>query len=277
MTEALESPVTIEISKRVRRLVGRLLMVSIALLGILSTLGEIARLGFGYNTLLGLIRLFGLGQEANVPTWFSSACLLIAAFLAAVIACVRHQCRDTLALQWALLSLLLCFMSLDETALIHETSAVVAAQALLGVKGEPWYVYYAWIPPGVVIGGVIVWWFSTLWRSLASETRGGFTRAVALYFGGVLGMEVAEAAFAGAFGLQEADASAIYTALWTTQELLEMAGVAVFILTLLDCLLVSQIRITMQGHASTAGTGTSRGHAGPARQVEDYAPAYRRL
>ncbi len=250
MSDVSNREVTIVVSKRVRPLIGQVLIGSIALLVLLGTLGEVARLGFGFNTVLGLIRLFGLGQEANVPTWFSSASFLIAALLAAVIALVKRQCRDALATQWFCLSLLLCFMSLDETAMMHETFSVVAAQVLLGVKDQPWFIYYAWILPGIIVAGAIVWCFSTLWRSLDTKTRSGFTWAAVVYFGGVLGMEVVEAAFAAVLGLQQADASPYYTAVWTTQELMEMAGVAILILTMVDYLALSQITITM--HASPA-------------------------
>lgn len=273
MTEAYNHQVRFAVSTRVRRMIGQVLIVSIGLLVLLGSLGEVARLAFGFDTLLGFIRLFGLGQEANVPTWFSSATLLIAALLAAVIAFVRYQYHDALALQWWLLSLLLGLMSLDETALIHETSAVVVAQLLLGVKDQPWYVFYAWIPPGIVIGCAIVWWFSTLWRSLGAEVQAGFTRAAALYFGGVLGMEVAEAAFAGAFGIEQADNSPIYTALWTTQELLEMAGVAALILALLDYLSVSHISIAMQVQPTTESAGKTRAQSETLRQVDGFATA----
>lgn len=245
--------VTIVVSKRIRQRVKQFLTGAIVLLVLLGSLGEVARLGFGFDTLLGLIRLFGLGQEANVPTWYSSATLFVAALLAALIALVRYQYRDPLALQWSLLSLLLCLMSLDETALLHETFSVVAAQMLLGVRDQPWYVYYAWILPGIAIAGVILWWFSTLWRGLGPETRAGFTWAAVVYFGGVLGMEVIEAVFAAVLGIRGADASPLYTAVWTAQELMEMVGVAVLILTLLDYLALSQITITMHSSAEVSG------------------------
>lgn len=249
MSESDNYQVTFVVSNRARQLIGQALALTVALLVILGTLGEIARLGFGYDTVLGLIRLFGLGQEANVPTFFSSATLLIAALLAAVIALVKYQRRDALAFHWFLLSALLCLMSLDETAMLHETIGVVSARVLLGLNGETWYVYYAWVPLGIVIGVFILWWFSTLWRSLGADIRRRFAWAAILYFGGVLGAEVAEAVFAGVVGLKEADASPIYTALWTTQELLEMAGVATLILALLDYLSVTEFSISI-GSAS---------------------------
>ena len=57
-----------------------------------------------------------------------------------------------------------------------------------------------------------------------------------------LGLEVAEAAWSARFGM----GNAMYSALWTTQELLEMAGVAALILALLDYLALSRASITLR-------------------------------
>jgi hypothetical protein len=222
-------------SQGTRQLIRTVLAVSIALLVTMSTACEIARLGFGYDTLFGLARLFALGQEANVPTWFTSATLLVASLLAGAVALIKRHDKERLARYWALLSVMLCLMSLDETAVIHEIFSARAAQVVFSVQGEPWFVYYAWIVPGAIVLGLMIVWFSTLWRSLG-PMRSRFTRAAALYFGGALGTEVAEAVSAAAFGMERAFDSPIYSAIWTTQELLEMAGVAALILALLDYL-----------------------------------------
>ena len=122
-----------------RRLIRNVLVVSIALLVVLSTMFEIARLGYGHNLVFGLARLFCLGQEANVPTWFTSEMLSIASLLAATAALIRYQAKDSLARQWGLLSALLCLMSLDETAVMHEAFSARVAQALFGVQDVPWF------------------------------------------------------------------------------------------------------------------------------------------
>lgn len=229
------------VSQRTRRTIRLILASAIASLVALGTAGEIARLGFQRDTLLGFVRLFGLGQEANVPTWYSSATLLIAALLAVTAALLQFHRGNPLGRQWALLAILLTLMSLDETAAIHETASVLLARRLLGVDGLPWYVFYAWIVPGTVLLAGILWWFSTLWQNLPAPVRRQFTVAACMYFGGALGLEVAEAAWSARFGM----GNAMYSALWTTQELLEMAGVAALILALLDYLALSRASITL--------------------------------
>ena len=49
-----------------------------------------------------------------------------------------------------------------------------------------------------------------------------------------------------AFGLENAARSPVYSAIWTTQELLEMVGVATLILALLDYLILNYDSLTVE-------------------------------
>ena len=267
MRDGQRYPTVVVWSQSARPLIRNLLATAIALLVLLSTLCEVARLGFGFDTLFGLARLFSLGQEANIPTWFSSAMLLIAGLLAAAVALIKYQSNDKLARHWVLLSIVLCLMSLDETAVMHEVFSSRAAQVVFGVRGAPWYVYYAWIVPGVLLLGLMFLSFSTLWRSLSPQTRPQFTRAAAVFFGGALGVEVAEAAFAAAFGMERAAASAIYTAIWTAQELLEMTGVATLIVALLDYIALNHAPLAMQLESNELAESQAVAPTSPSRIV----------
>jgi hypothetical protein len=240
------------ITQRSRQATRRALGVAIAALVVLGTAGEVARLGFGRDTLFGFVRLFGLGQEANVPTWYSSATLLVAAALAGTAALLKHRARDPLARRWTALAALLALMSLDETAAIHESIPALAAYRLLG-EGDSPFVYYAWIVPGAAIAAAIVWWFTSLWRGLRRDVRPRFANAAAIYFGGAVGVEVAEAACAAVLGLERAATSPFYSALWTTQEALEMIGVAALILALLDHLALERVALTRRVEGSARG------------------------
>jgi hypothetical protein len=246
--------IAVVFSPRTRRTIRLVLGAAIVSLVVLGTIGEVARLGFGRDTLFGFTRLFCLGEEANVPTWYSSATLLMAAVLAGTAAMLKHQLRDPLARQWTCLSVLLGLMSLDETAAIHETFPALAAYRLLG-DSESWLVYYAWILPGAALLASILWWFAPLWRGLGAKVRRQFTAAAAIYFGGALGVEVAEAACAAALGLKRAKTSPIYSALWNTQELLEMLGVAAFILAMIDHLALERVCFTQRSTAARDANG----------------------
>jgi hypothetical protein len=245
--------VTLAITPTTRRAIRLGLGVAIVALAAAGTACEIARVGFGRDFLLGLARLFGLGHEGNVPTWYASATLLLAGLLAGAAAVLRHLAGDRIARQWAFLALVLVLMSLDETASIHETFPSLAAWFIARPEGRTWYVDYAWLAPGVLVLPLLVAWFAPLWRSLRPEVRSRFTVAAAVFFGGAVGVEAAEAACAGVLGIEEAETSPIYSAIWTTQEILEMVGVAAFLLALLDHLALERVVVTVRAAADEPG------------------------
>src|ERR671926_1748521 len=63
---------------------------------------------------------FSLDREANVPSWFSSALLLTAAAMLAVVALDALARKARWGRHWAGLSVVYVVLSLDETAEIHE-------------------------------------------------------------------------------------------------------------------------------------------------------------
>ena len=63
-----------------------------------------------------LVRLFDVDAEANIPTWFASADLLFVSALAGLLAIVHVPDRR----YWLLVSVTLGYLSLDETAQVHE-------------------------------------------------------------------------------------------------------------------------------------------------------------
>ena len=71
-----------------------------------------------------IYRLFHLGYEGNIPTWFSSVILLLAGIQALAIAFCRKTSEKRYAV-WLLMGILLIFMSCDEVAQIHEMLGTV--------------------------------------------------------------------------------------------------------------------------------------------------------
>jgi hypothetical protein len=69
-------------------------------------------------------RLFHLGREASLPSWFSAVLLLTAGVLLAVIAGVKRRQADAFRRYWAALSWIFVYLSADEAAVLHEQSAV---------------------------------------------------------------------------------------------------------------------------------------------------------
>jgi len=73
---------------------------------------------------------FNLSQEANLPTWYSSFKLTLAAL--AAFYCYRIEAHKKHAWLWLVVALLMLLMSIDETAQIHETLSVWFMNSLAG-------------------------------------------------------------------------------------------------------------------------------------------------
>ena len=66
----------------------------------------------------GIIRMFYLDGEANIPTWFQSTLLLFSSFL---LATIWSETKETRSYRyWGSLSKIFLLLSLDEAAFIHE-------------------------------------------------------------------------------------------------------------------------------------------------------------
>ncbi len=69
----------------------RVLGVLAVLLLVSSVTGQIAKLGFGHDYVKGLVPLFDVNAEQNIPTYFSVLLLLTAAFLLGVTAILEAR------------------------------------------------------------------------------------------------------------------------------------------------------------------------------------------
>lgn len=199
-----------------------------ALLLLAGALAEISRVGFGHGRLLGLVPLFDLDGEANLPASYSAGLLALSAVALWLIASWRKQVGAPYVLHLRFLSLLLVFMAFDEAGQIHEllTEPVRSALGLGGV------LYYAWVVVyGAIVAGLALI-FLPLMRHVAGTTRRLLLAAIALYVGGALGFELAGSgvADAGDRGTWS------YAALITVEEGMELAGVLVLLYLLLTCL-----------------------------------------
>lgn len=82
--------------------------------------------------------LFNLNQEANIPTWYASFKLSLAAI--AALLCYQLEKKQSLQIPllpawlWIMVALLMLFMSLDETAQLHETLSGTLMDSLAGAR-----------------------------------------------------------------------------------------------------------------------------------------------
>jgi hypothetical protein len=204
---------------------GALLLVAV------GVMAEVARIGLGHGRLHGLVPLFALDGEANLPATYAGAILALCAGVLWLVAAWRRQARlpNATALRW--LSLLLLALAVDEVAQIHELLSEPVRNAL-DLDGV---LYYSWV---VVYGAVALTLCAVLLPLAARMPRRlrlTVLAAAGLYVGGALGLELAGSGVtdAGGFG------GAAYAALVALEESLEFAGALVLLHALLSVLSTS--------------------------------------
>ena len=200
-------------------------LVAIALT-VANLVGVLAQQIPGHGTFGGLLNLFDFNSEQNIPTFYSSINLMLSALLLSFIALQRKSSGVTW-LPWAGLSVILGFLSIDETASLHEQLAA-PMQQMLNISGA---FYYVWVIPYVALAGILFLLYFKFLMKLPARTRTLFILAGITFITGAVGFEVLGNLLVKATG---SDKTLAYRLLFTCEELLEMLSVIAFIYTLLD-------------------------------------------
>ncbi|MEV4414148.1 hypothetical protein [Catellatospora sp. NPDC049609] len=206
----------------------RLLLWSVAAIHLLSLGFTIVYHGFGVYDLIPywgrIVKFFYVDKEQNLPTWFSSGILFLAALLlwrvgAAVAASGgRHRWH------WRALAAVFTVLSLDEFSQFHELGAQSDVLDAGGASYLSWLVLAA---PLVLALGLA--YLRPLLR-LPARIRWLMLASAALYLGGAAGIEVL-GAFTGRenIGFTPGWASMGYVLAASAEELCEMLGVTLFV------------------------------------------------
>jgi hypothetical protein len=207
------------------RILGALAFVLI----LASIAGQLAVYVFGQRT-TGIIRIFDVDSEHNIPTLFSALLLFCAALLLGVVTLLKRMEHDQDVLAWAILACGFLFLVFDETMSLHER----LAKPLRRLLGEdlPGIFYFAWVIPGIAIVIILGFIFRRFLTRLPSKTRAMFMIFAALYVSGVIGMELIGGSYSKAYGQDNLP----FNLLATVEESLEMIGIIGFIYALLHYL-----------------------------------------
>lgn len=176
------------------------------------------------GSLGGLVALFSLGSDRNIPTAYSGFALLFSAILLAARGSVARAQADRDWLHWYSLAVVFAFLTVDETMEIHERLNG-PVQELLGTGG---ILFYAWVVPygtGTLLLLILFWRFlSRLPRSTA------YLMALSgvIFIAGAIGMELLGGLHFERYGSQNPG----YVVLQSVEEILEMSGIVLFIYTL---------------------------------------------
>ena len=168
---------------------------------------------------------FSLDKEANVPSWFSSALLLTAAAVLALVALDALARKAPWGRHWAGLSLVYVVLSLDETAEIHERIGSWL-RAHLNLSGP---FHYAGVIPALALALFVGITYVRFLRALPRPTRLGILLSAAIYITGAAGVEAGTGWWVEGHGSR----STAVLLVSTVEENLEMFGTLLFILVVL--------------------------------------------
>jgi hypothetical protein len=201
---------------------------TVALLLVFANIGgQLAKFWLGHDYVKGLVPLFYVDTEQNIPTFFSVLLLLFAALLLAAIAVLNRKQRTPHVSKWAILSFGFLYMAYDEALHVHER-LISPVRTLVG-DGNLGVFYFAWVIPGIALVFILALLFLRFLLHLPATARLRFLMAATLYIGGAIGVELVGGRYAELHGMQ----NWTYSMIVTVEESLEMAGLIVFIWALL--------------------------------------------
>lgn len=201
----------------------------VAFLLVLASIGgQLFKYLTGHDYVYGLVPLFDVDVEKNIPTLLSVFLLSFAALLLLVITVLDKQQKAPDVSRWAILSFGFLLMAIDEAWSFHEMLNM-PVRGLLG-DGNLGIFYFAWVIPGVAIVPVLALFFLRFLLRLPARTRFTFLVAATLFIGGAIGFELIGGRYAELYGTE----NITYSLLATVEESLEMAGNIVFIYALLE-------------------------------------------
>lgn len=212
------------------QLVGMLGVIA-AVLATISVAGQLIRYvgehDHVYGLLIPLEELFHVDREQNVTTLFSVFLLLCAAFLLGLISILKRQRQDPEFSKWLILTCGFIYLATDEGWSFHETLSEPVGR-LLGDESLGVF-FFSWVLPAIAGVFVLGLLFLKFLLRLPPLTRWSFLGAATLYLGGAIGIEMIGGRYAESHGLK----NLTYQLCAHLEEILEMAGIIVFIHALL--------------------------------------------
>lgn len=175
--------------------------------------------------LYGLIPLFKLSAENNIPSFFSGCLFLLSSILLMLIWKTKKH-YDKPGKIWGMLALLFLFLAYDELFSVHELLIHPIRDALhtTGLLYEAWIIVY-----GVAVCALVAVFFPE-WRRLEKKFKIWFFASAFTFMSGAIGFEMIGGAYFESINRQ---GDVIYGILYTLEESLEMAGLVIFIYTLM--------------------------------------------
>ncbi len=195
---------------------------------------------WGRSRLLGLIPMFRLDFERNVPTVFAVVLFLMCALLTAFRARVMARVSKRQMAGWLGLTAVFTFVACDEFFEIHER-LVVPTRELFNTSGV---LHFAWvIPYGLAVMVLGLLYLRFFMRLEPTFRRRLFTSA-AVFLSGAVGMEMVGGAYLDG---DETRRNFTYGIITTIEETLELIGSVLAVRAFIYGFGIDEVRLTLAG------------------------------
>jgi hypothetical protein len=220
-----------------------ILLAAIAGLLILAdAAGLVSTYLFHHRSLLGLVRLFNLNEEANIPTYYSAMLLLLCSGLLILIGTLsKHE--GSRYRSWQVLGGIFFYLSLDEVAQLHETLGMLMDKCLpaLNILQFNWVLVYG--PLGIIL----MICMRRFIMQLPARIRWLTLLAGFVYVGGAIGIETVSGQYLAFTGQRDC----VFNLIAMVEESCEMMGAVIFVYALTSYIDVHfgplMLRPTFQG------------------------------
>ena len=218
------------------------LLIMACMLVVASVAGQVMKYIVGHPTVYGLVPLFNVSQEQNIPTLFSVLLLITCSTLLSLIFYLHHRQETGLKMYWATLATGFVYLAIDEFTELHENVGILF-KPLIGSYSHG-LLYYSWVIPAFALIIFLAVFYSSFLFKLPKTTRVNFIVAGIIYITGLIGIEMLGGHYHELHGRQ----NLTYSLISTLEESLEMLGLILFIRALLDYLSVhfSEISINIK-------------------------------
>jgi hypothetical protein len=220
---------SLSLSIPVRRL-GTALAVVIVVLSAVSFAGEvISDFVIVDNKYVDrIVEWIDVNREGSIPTWYATITLASCAALLGIIALDAARRRKPYPFHWAALGLIFALLSLEEILGIH-SEATGRLRELVSITDGPGYAI-ALVLIGLVGLAIVALLFGRFYLHLPSRWRTWFTIAAVVYAIGVFASDAVGDYLITAAG----EPTLAYDVVLTVEEALEMTGVLIVIVMLLE-------------------------------------------
>ncbi|MBI4204237.1 MAG: hypothetical protein HY527_04355 [Betaproteobacteria bacterium] len=207
--------------------VTRLLVATVIVLHVLN----VPALAFTYlwpplDWTRAYIVFFSVSGEGKLPTFYSGMTLLAAAALLGLIAAHERSRGGRFHRHWAGLGIIFVLMALDEMFRVHEMT-IRPLREIFGVTSGA--LSRAWVIPAMAFLAVMAVAYFRFLVALPARSRALFVIAGAIYVGGALGLEMVGGVYTSTY-----QRDLTYGVIATLEEVLEMAGMVLFLYGLMD-------------------------------------------